>query len=31
MIGTGAEGVVDDIGEPGYEGEDADDSLTRWI
>lgn len=31
IMGTGADGAADDNGDPGYDGEDADDSLTRWI
>lgn len=31
IIGTGAEGDVADSGEPVYDGDDAEDSLTRWI
>jgi hypothetical protein len=31
MTGTGNGGPVEDIGEPGYGGEEAVDSLTRCI
>jgi hypothetical protein len=31
IIGTEAEGATEDIGEPEYDGEEAEDSLTRWI
>jgi hypothetical protein len=31
IIGTGADGAEEDNGDPGYEGDDAEDSLTRCI
>lgn len=30
-MGTGADELVAAIGEPGYEGDEAVDSLTLWI
>lgn len=30
-MGTGSWGLAADMGEPGYDGDDAQDSLTRWI
>jgi hypothetical protein len=31
MIGTGSCELAAEMGEPGYEGDEAQDSLTRWI
>jgi hypothetical protein len=31
IIGMGAEGVTEDIGEPVYDSEETEDSLTRQI
>lgn len=31
MMGTGACEFMAEIGEPGYDGDDAHDSFTRWI
>jgi hypothetical protein len=30
-MGTGACELMAEMGEPGYDGDDAQDSLTRWI